>query len=416
MRNNPQIQPSAPQNKIKAIVIGGGAAGFFGAITLAETNPLAKVILLEKGAHVLTKVRISGGGRCNVTHSCFDPKKLATHYPRGGKELLGPFHKFQPKNTIEWFERHGVPLKTEADGRMFPQTDASISIVNALRDAAQALGVEVRTNCAPTTIVATPEGFKISTSEGQLFIGDKILLACGSSPAGYEWAKQMGHSIVPPVPSLFTFAVPDERLKGLAGISLDNVEVGIAGTALAQKGAILVTHWGLSGPAILKLSAWGARILHEKGYAAELKINWVGIPEEMVFEHLQQFKSANLKKQISSHAPLGLPLRLWERLASNSLGPKDMRWADASNMQMRKLSKQLSNDSYIMRGKSTFKDEFVTCGGVKLDEVNFKTMESRIQPGLFFAGEILDIDGVTGGFNFQNAWTTSYLAGQAMGR
>lgn len=397
-------------------VIGGGAAGFFAAIKAAEVNPSAQVTIFEKGAHVLTKVRISGGGRCNVTHACFQPKELIKNYPRGHQALLGPFHKFQPTDTIKWFESHGVPLKTEDDGRVFPTSDMSLSIINALKDAAKDAGVVVRTHAGPSSFeIEGPNQFHLNISGSESVRCQRLLLATGSNEKVWDWLREKGHTIETPVPSLFTFAVPDERLRDMAGLSVDKAEIEIAGTNIVQKGPILVTHWGLSGPAVLKLSAWGARVLYEKGYNAPLKINWTGLHKTQVVEMLRKFKSENSRKKLSVHSPVAIPHRLWESLVNSIHVPSAHGWADISNAEMERLAMALCAGTYNMRGKSTFKDEFVTCGGVCLDEIDFRTMESRLFPGLYFAGEVIDVDGVTGGFNFQNAWTTGWLAGRAMG-
>jgi predicted Rossmann fold flavoprotein len=399
------------------VIVGGGAAGFFGAITCAEMNPAARVTLLEKGAHVLTKVRISGGGRCNVTHACFDPKLLIKNYPRGAQALLGPFHAFQPKDTMDWFEARGVALKTEADGRVFPSTDMSLSVINAFKDAAQRAGVEVRTR---STIVSVKSHrshrFTIRLTGGEVMECDRLLLATGSAPEGHALAAALGHTIVPPVPSLFTFTIPDARLKGLAGVVVENVQVEILDTPIEESGAVLITHWGLSGPVILKLSAWGARVFHEKNYHVPIQINWSGVSHAEAARQLMDFKGVHAKKSVATHPLFRLPRRLWERLSEAAGLDPHHRWGEVSKIQMTRLTGVLTADGYTIRGKSTFKEEFVTCGGVCLDEVNFKTMESRRKPGLYFAGEILDVDGLTGGFNFQSAWTTAWLAGRAMGK
>jgi predicted Rossmann fold flavoprotein len=399
---------------LNIVVIGGGAAGFFGAITCAEANPRASVTLLEKGGDVLAKVRVSGGGRCNLTHACFDPKQLVRNYPRGQRALLGPFHKFQPRDTVAWFEKHGVPVKTEPDGRMFPVSDTSFSIIQALKDAAQSAGVEVRTQAGPVSVARASSQFLLTFSNGKTMLFDRVLLATGSAPQGHQWAKELGHTIETPVPSLFTFNVPDSRLRGLEGISVEKARVRLTAGDFEQTGPVLVTHWGFSGPAVLKLSAWAARFLSECGYQAEFQINWVGDKPAVVERKILDFKADNARKSIASKSLFELPRRLWERLLHIITLPDEHRWADLSNVQLARLVAVLTADTYHMRGKTTFKEEFVTCGGVRLDEVNFQTMESRLCPGLHFAGEILDIDGVTGGFNFQNAWTTGWLAGRAM--
>jgi hypothetical protein len=406
------------------VVIGGGAAGFFGAITCAEANPRCKVTLLERNANVLGKVRISGGGRCNITHACYDPAELVKHYPRGSLALLGPFTRFQPRDTVAWFERRGVQLKTERDGRVFPASDDSATIVDCLIHAARDAGVHIRTKVETTHITHDASRFTIHLREGEAIICDQLLLATGSSAAGWRWAQALGHTVVPPVPSLFTFEIADAMLEGLAGISvantaarlrLDSVETR-TGTSLQQTGAILITHWGLSGPAILKLSAWGARALHDCNYQAELEVNWLpGLHEEELMTQLTDHKRSRGGQLVVAHSPFGqVPQRLWQRLCQAAEIHDEQRWAKLPKANLLRLAQELQHGRFHISGKGQFKEEFVTCGGVDLDGVNFRTMESRRVAGLYFAGEILDIDGVTGGFNFQSAWTTGWLAGQAM--
>lgn len=401
---------------LKVTVVGGGAAGFFGAIACAESHPRCRVTILEKGRGVLAKVRISGGGRCNVTHACFDPKRLASHYPRGGQALLGPFHRFQPRHTMEWFESRGIPLKTEPDGRVFPVTDRSQTIMDGLTAAARNAGVEVRTGVSIASIAREEaSGFAVTLENGEKMSCDRLLLATGGNPRGFQWARDLGHAVEPPVPSLFTFTLAGGRFDGLAGVSVEKARLRVLGTRLEEAGPLLITHWGLSGPAVLKLSAWGARTLHGLGYRARLRINWLDAAPETVQARLRDFRSVHPRKSVGGHSPFPLPRRLWERLALLSGLTEDGKWADLSNAQTRALADELCAGTFDMKGKSAFKEEFVTCGGVRLDEVDFRTMESRVCPGLYFAGEVLDIDGVTGGFNFQNAWTTGWLAGRAMG-
>lgn len=396
-------------------VIGGGAAGFFGALACAEKNPLANVVLFEKNRQTLAKVRISGGGRCNVTHACFDPNLLIRNYPRGSKALLGPFHRFQPKDTIEWFEKRGVKLKVEEDGRMFPITDQSETIINCLTQEAKRLHVEVKTEVGIEKILKDKNVFEILFSNGTTFVADRLLLTTGSHPAPQQWVKDLGHTLVPQVPSLFTFNIPNFLLKELSGISVDPVEIKMVNSGLVQSGPLLITHWGFSGPAILKLSAWGARELHNRGYQEELKINWIPkLSLDQSREDLYGWRLSNARKQIQSDNPFGLPRQLWKTLILKASLSPESKWNQLPNTSLNKLLFVLREDRYDMEGKSTYKQEFVTCGGVNLDEVNFKSMESRVCPHLYFAGEILDIDGITGGFNFQNAWTTSWIAGQAM--
>lgn len=395
------------------VVIGGGAAGFFGAIACAENG--AKVLILEKSKQPLAKVRISGGGRCNVTHSCFDAAQLVQYYPRGGKALRGPFTRFQPLNTVAWFEERHVQLKTESDGRLFPVTDNSQTIIDCLTKAAESAKVEIRLLASVEKLLKTDNGYEIQLKNSDSITATHVLLATGSHAQPCEWARQLGHTIVPPVPSLFTFNVPESPLVDLSGIAVEKVTAKITGTSLEQTGPLLITHWGFSGPAILKLSAWGARVLHSLDYKAELSLNWLPhIKEEQLNEQLKNYRQNNLRRQTGSDSPVSLPRNLWKRLIQSSGINIESRWSDISKNQIGIIAKKMTQDTYQINGKSTYKEEFVTCGGIELDEVNFKTMESRLSPGLYFAGEILDIDGVTGGFNFQNAWTTSWIAAQAI--
>ncbi len=409
------------------VVIGGGAAGFFGAIAIREADTSVRVTLLEAARKPLAKVLISGGGRCNVTHHCFDPAQLVQYYPRGGKALRSAFTRFQPQDTIAWFNSRGVKLKTEADGRMFPTTDDSGTIINCLMTAAEKAEVRLRTGVVVKNIInlssnpspSREKGFQIELKNGETMPCDRLLIATGSNPLGYRWAKSLGHTIEPPVPSLFTFNIKDVRLQNLAGISVKNTRVRLLGTGkekLEQTGALLITHWGLSGPAILKLSAWGARILYDNNYHLSLEINW--LPEynqETLKQFLEQVKLENNRKQIYSYCPVKLPKRLWQSLVNFVKISPQKNWIEISKKELNKLVRELIQGQYKITGKGIFKEEFVTCGGVNLKEINFKTMESKICPGVYFAGEILDIDGVTGGFNFQSAWTTGWLAGNAIG-
>ena len=419
---------------LNIVVIGGGAAGFFGAIAAANAHPDAIVTLLEAGRQPLTKVRISGGGRCNVTHACFEPALLVQNYPRGGKALRGPFNRFQPRDTVAWFESRGVGLKTESDGRMFPITDDSETIVDCLYEAAKEAGVKIRTGMPVVAVKPTLGGkqekiamtddrlahthaFEIELKTGEIRKCDRILLATGSHPTGYQIAQSLGHQIEPPVPSLFTFNIKDPRLEDLAGVSVDNARLQLkAGkTQLEQTGDLLVTHWGISGPAVLKLSAWGARLLHESNYQATLSINWLAqYNREDLRQQLLAVKSESPRRQIAANCPLPIPRRLWQRLVSYVGIDAEQKWAELSNKALNLLIQELGEGKYQIQGKGVFKEEFVTCGGINLNLVNFKTMESRLVEGLYFAGEILDIDGVTGGFNFQSAWTTAWISGQAM--
>jgi predicted Rossmann fold flavoprotein len=404
---------------LKVVAIGGGAAGFFGAICAAQKHSHAQVTLLEASRQPLAKVRISGGGRCNVTHACYDPAILVQHYPRGGKALRGAFSQFQAKDTVEWFADRHIQLKTEPDGRMFPITDHSETIANCLIEQAHDAGVNLCVGAGVKSVEKKDDTFKIELRSGEVLLADRLILATGSSPQGYEFAQSLGHTVEAPVPSLFTFNVKDDRLEELPGVAVDPVRLRlqVGDTKLEQTGALLVTHWGLSGPAVLKLSAWGARSLHQHQYQATLTINW--LPQqnpEALRQQLLAVKSQLPQRAIASSCPVILPRRLWERLINDVGIQKQTRWAELSNKTLNLLIQELTQGQYKVNGKGVFKEEFVTCGGVNLKEVNFKTMESRCCPGLYFAGEILDIDGVTGGFNFQSAWTTAWIAGQAIGR
>ncbi len=406
-------------------VAGGGAAGFFAAIACAEADPACAVTLCEATAHLLAKVKISGGGRCNVTHACFEPRELVQRYPRGARELLGAFSRWSPRETVAWFEARGVALKTEADGRMFPVTDDSQTIVDCLRGAAEKAGVIVRTGCGvkqvervdPSALGSTRSTFQLTLTTGDTVACDRLLLATGGnkSNAGFAIAAALGHMIEPPVPSLFTFHIDDPRLAGLSGVSVEEAATTVRGTTLRERGPLLITHWGQSGPAILKLSAWGARELHDLGYKFTLLVNWAPqFNAETLRVALAAARTANPKKQIGTWSPTGLPLRLWEKLIVAAGVAPDAPWTTVGNAALRALASQVCEGEFAVRGKSLFKEEFVTCGGVRRAEVDFRTMESRLVPGLHFAGEMIDIDGVTGGFNFQAAWTTGWLAGQAM--
>ena len=400
-----------------AVVIGGGAAGFFAAIRCAEQNPKLRIVILEKASQTLGKVIISGGGRCNVTHACFEPAKLITYYPRGGNELRGAFSRFQPADTVKWFEERNVKLKTESDGRMFPVTDDSSTIANCLRNAAEQAGVRVELGASVLSVEKSPQGgFRLEVQkEAQNFFiqTKKIMFATGGDRKSQSLIQKLGHSIVPQVPSLFTFNIKDKRINDLAGVAVEDVTVKMDG--LTARGPLLITHWGMSGPAVLRLSAWGARILFDKKYASTLTVNWLGdYKQDATLEILQRNKDwhENARKKVAAHSAFSqIPIRLWKQLVY-FIGDKN--WADVSKAEIQKLAQELTAGEYKIQGKGQFKEEFVTCGGVSLKEVDFKTMHSRIVDGLYFGGEVLDIDGITGGFNFQAAWTTGWLAGNAM--
>ena len=394
------------------IIIGGGAAGFFAAASSAENNPENNVIILEKGNTVLSKVKISGGGRCNVTNACADPAVLIKYYPRGGKELLSPFYRFNSGNTIEWFERHGVKLKTEPDGRIFPVSDDSQTIVDCLNNTVQKAGIKVLKQNGVTNIQKDAKGDWIITTSEKEFHADAIILCSGSSSSVWKMIESIGHTIEPPVPSLFTFIINDKRIKDISGISVKDTKIKIEGTELKSSGPLLITHWGMSGPGILKISAWGARELHNIDYKFMLNINWLPrMNRESAKELLIKIKNSNLTRRIYSFSPFEIPLRLWERLLEYINLDKDLKWNNVSQNLITNLVSELTESCFNVSGKSTFKEEFVTCGGVRRSEIDFNNMESKLNKGLFFAGEVIDIDAVTGGFNFQAAWTTGWIAG-----
>ena len=395
------------------IIVGGGAAGFFTAINIVEKNPKLKVAILERGADVLQKVRISGGGRCNVTHAIFEPNELVKFYPRGEKELRGPFHQFCSGDTIEWFEKHGVELKIEADGRMFPVSNSSQTIIDCFLKATQKLGISVLTGQSVQSIFKKENVWKIET-QTENYIVEKLILATGSNPKVWEMLQNFGHAVVSPVPSLFTFNIKDSRIKELPGVAAQ-VTVTVKDTKLTSTGPLLITHWGMSGPAILKLSAWGARILHDKNYQFTIFVNWLNDEDTAdVEKKLKDLKQEHAKKSVSKKSPFEITNRLWESLVLASGIEVETKWADLSKTHLQNLANQLTNGTFQVNGKSTFKEEFVTAGGIDLKEINFKTMESKLHENLYFAGEIVNIDAITGGFNFQNAWTSGYIVANAI--
>ena len=402
----------------KITIIGGGAAGFFAAITAAEADPSAEVTVYEKGNAFLTKVKISGGGRCNVTHACFDPALLSKNYPRGARELRGAFHEWQSQDTVAWFEARGVELKAEADGRMFPVTDSSQTIIDCFMKSARDAGVILKTGIALQELQADPDGkFSLHFSNGETVTSDKVCITSGSLQASplTRAIETLGHSIMPLVPSLFAFNIPDQRLEGLAGLSVQNASVKIIPKSPAQSGPVLITHRGLSGPAILRLSAWEARRFSEQDYAVEVSVNWLGkTSAEELRETFSVHRLESGKSLIKNKFPVGLPRRLWERILETTAIAPETQWLQLTKDRENALVHQLTDCRFQVKGKTTNKDEFVTCGGVQLKEIDFRKMESRIVPGLHFAGECLDIDGITGGFNFQAAWTGGHIAGLAM--
>ena len=398
----------------KVIIIGGGAAGFFTAINAKEMNPELDITILEKGKEVLQKVKISGGGRCNVTHACFEPKELVQFYPRGEKELLGPFHQFMTGDTFEWFENNGIPLKIEKDNRVFPESNSSQTIIDCFLNKTKRLGISVLKNHGVTTIQKQANSWLVITKEKQ-FVCDAVVMAAGSSKKVWELSKALRHSIISPVPSLFTFNIKDTRIKDLLGISVPNATVQLVDTNLEASGPLLITHWGMSGPAILKLSAFGARVLAEKNYEYKVQVDWLSRPTHKIVNVLLNLKKKHSKKQVIVRSPFEeIPKRLWERFVLATTIKTSFNWADVSHEQIDVLANQLTKSIFTAKGKSTFKEEFVTAGGVDLREINFKNFESKLQNNLFFVGEVLNIDAVTGGFNFQNAWTGGWLCAKAL--
>jgi predicted Rossmann fold flavoprotein len=400
-------------SKYDILIVGGGAAGFFTAINIVERNPKLKVAILERGKEVLSKVRISGGGRCNVTHACFVPNDLVKFYPRGEKELRGPFHQFCSGDTIEWFKKHGVELKIEDDGRMFPTSDSSQTIIDCFLTATQKLKIDILTNQSVQSLFKGEDYWKVETNV-ETFSCQKLVMTTGSNPKIWEMLTELGHSTISAVPSLFTFNIKDKRIKDLMGLSAF-ASVNVKNTKLESSGPLLITHWGMSGPGILRLSAWGARILADKNYQFVLQVNWLNdLTFEETLEKLKELKLEQSKKAVSKKSPFKFPNRLWESLVLASTIFEDTKWADLSKNQLQNLANQLTNGEFQVNGKSTFKEEFVTAGGIDLKEINFKTMESKLHPNLFFAGEILNIDAITGGFNFQNAWTGGFIIAQTI--
>ena len=393
------------------VIVGGGAAGIFAAINVANNNPNLKVVVLEKTGQLLAKVKISGGGRCNVTHACFEPKELIKFYPRGAKELLGAFHQFQPGDVINWFSERNVELKIEDDGRMFPTTDNSQTIIDCFSGELNRLNIAIELQTKVENITKTGNLFSVTTNQKSLMCKKIILTTGGFNKAeNYQFITNLGHTIEPPVPSLFTFNLPKHSILNLQGIVAD-VEIKIVDTKFSESGPLLITHWGFSGPAVLKLSAWAARYLAEKNYEFEVEINWLPIiNEEELVQALQELKTEFSTKKIVNAFNFNLPNKLKSYLIAKAEINENLKWADVSKKQLQRLVDVLLKDNYISKGKTTFKQEFVTCGGIKLNEVNFKTMESKFIPNLYFAGETLNIDALTGGFNFQSAWTTAWIA------
>ncbi len=400
---------------MRVAVLGGGAAGFFSAVCISENFPNAQIVLFEKTQKLLSKVKISGGGRCNVTTSCKELSELIAAYPRGGKQLKFAFHEFNNQHTIEWFEKRGVDLYSQSDGRMFPVSDSSQTIMDCLLNIARRNGVQIRKGIHITRIKPSDKVWDLSAGDEEIGSFEKVIVATGGSPKreGIEWLEELNHGIVEPVPSLFTFNIPNDSIVDLSGISCSEVLAEVKGTKLKSNGPILVTHWGLSGPCILKMSSIGARILNDLDYNFTVRINWIAERNEsIVREKLEGLAKENGRKKITNGRLEVIPERLWAFLLERAQLNADRVWGEIGSKGINKLVSILCNDQYQVEGKTTFKEEFVTAGGIDLKDVNMKTMESKHSPGLYFCGEVLNIDGITGGYNFQAAWTTAYIASQ----
>lgn len=401
----------------KIAIVGGGAAGFFAAIACARANPASHISIYERGSEFLTKVRISGGGRCNVTHACFEARAMSERYPRGTRTLISPLSRFSARDTMTWFEERGVQLKTETDGRIFPVTDSSATIVDCLLKEAQEAGVRLFPRHGVESVRRTSSGFELQFSGGESIQCDRLLLATGGtrSTSGAALAESLGHTLLPAVPSLFSFHAGEPWMRELPGVSVQEAEASIPGTSLRERGPLLITHQGVSGPVILRLSAWGARELHRLDYSFTLRINWVpGMNESEIREQFRLERETHPNRRIANSGFASIPARLWEQLARTAGIAPETTWNKLTRTDSNRLAELLSRTEVAVNGKSLNKDEFVTCGGVYLREVDFKTMKSRLVSGLYFAGELLDIDGITGGFNFQAAWATGWIAGNAM--
>ncbi|MEO5889130.1 MAG: NAD(P)/FAD-dependent oxidoreductase [Ferruginibacter sp.] len=404
--------------KRRLIVIGGGAAGFFCAINAARTDSALEVIIIEKTGKLLSKVKVSGGGRCNVTHSCFSMAEMIKKYPRGASFLKKAFYHFFTTDTVKWFKERGVELKTENDGRMFPVTNSSQTIIDCLLNEASKYRVEIRVNKEIVALNRQHEQWSVAFRNGEMLTADLVCIASGGYPkaAQFEWLQKLGHTIAEPVPSLFTFNMPGNGIVSLMGIAVERVQVKIMGSKLVEEGPLLITHWGMSGPAILKLSAWGARELADKKWQFGIIVNWLPVyNEQSLKDKFQQVRFDIAAQKIANRNPFALPQRLWDYLLQQSGINEDSRWADLPAKEQNKLIKNICAQEFSVNGKTTFKEEFVTSGGIELNEVDHNTMQSKIVSNLFFAGEVLNVDGVTGGFNFQNAWTTGWIAAKAIG-
>jgi predicted Rossmann fold flavoprotein len=402
------------------VVIGGGAAGFFCAVNAARLNPQLQVTVIEKSNKLLSKLRISGGGRCNATHACFEIPEMAARYPRGERFLRKTLHWFNPQHTIEWFAERDVVLKTEADGRMFPNTDSSQTIIDCLLREATKYGVQIMMQSEVKSLEPGADGrWVVHTSDAIRLTSDYICIACGGYPKSsmFEWLQLLGHSFETPVPSLFTFNMPGNSITKLMGVSVEKARVKVPGSKLAEQGPLLITHWGMSGPVILRLSAWGARELAEKNYHFKIQVNWLNNRSEQdLRQEWNGLREQFAAQKIINKNPFGLPARLWQYLLDESGIDQETRWAELGSKPQQLLIRHLTAQEFTVNGKTTFKEEFVTCGGIKLSEIDPNTMQSRRQSGIFFAGEIMDVDGITGGFNFQHAWTSGWLAANAIAR
>jgi len=402
-------------NNYDVLIVGGGAAGFFAAINTATQNPNLKIAILERGSNVLSKVKISGGGRCNVTHAEFIPDELVLNYPRGKKELRGPFHNYMTGDTMQWFEERGVPLKIEEDGRVFPVSNSSQTIIDCFLEEIKIHKIEVLLNHSVQGISNENNTWELNTTKG-VFRSPKLLIATGSNPKIWKLLESLGHQVISPVPSLFTFNIKDTRLKTIPGVVATDVHISVVNSTLESEGPLLITHTGLSAPSILKLSAYGALELAERQYKFQIKVNFIKQEFSVCVERLLEIKTEFPKKLIIKSAQFDLPKRLWEQLVIAAQLPNDLRWAEVNKQQLQEVASQLTEAMFKVHGKSTFKEEFVTAGGVELKGISFKTFESKHFKNLYFAGEVLNIDAVTGGFNFQNAWTSAFIASQQLSK
>ena len=405
--------PTERSNRRRLVVIGGGAAGVFCAVNAARLSPGLDVTVLEKGSKLLGKVLVSGGGRCNVTHDCDDINEMSACYPRGSRFVKRAFHGFFTRDVCDWFASRGVPLVAEADGRMFPATNSSESVIRCLLSEADLYGVRFRSGCDVRSVTRHDSLFKLETADRQTYVADFLCIACGglSKRSHYEWITALGHGLVDPVPSLFTLNIPEDPISSLSGVSVADANVLVPGTKWRSRGPVLITHWGLSGPAVLRLSAFGARAFHDLGYRFPVLVNWCPAMEAgELRETLADKRRASPEAAVHSRALFGLPLRLWQQLANRAGVARDTRWGGVGAAALSALTGLLNGQRFEVKGKTTFKEEFVTAGGIPTAEIDPSSMESRVVPGLYLAGEVMDVDGITGGYNFQHAWTSGFLA------